>query len=172
MNTPDSPEWIAARRNFVEAGGHTTQSFGLGRILGQIYAMLYLSPRPMCLDDIAAELDVSKASVSTTIRQLERWTAVKRVWVRGDRRDFYEAETDFQSVLKHGLLATLRKKLDTAGLQISHVEDCLKEVRANQPAPVNNAETMDVVVARLERARKFHSKVNGLLSNPLLDHLL
>src|ERR1043166_365952 len=103
-----SPSWLAARRKFVEAGGHTTQSFGLGRIMGQMYALLYLSPRPMCLDDIAHELGVSKASVSTTIRQLERWTAVKPVWVKGDRRDFYEAETDFQSVMKHGLLATLR----------------------------------------------------------------
>lgn len=172
MDSPNSPQWIAARRNFVEAGGHTTQSFGLGRILGQIYALLYLSPHPMCLDDIAAELDVSKASVSTTIRQLERWTAVKKVWVRGNRRDFYEAETDFQSVLKHGLLETLRKKLNTAGLQIGHVEECLKEVRANETPSGNNGDTMDVVVARLERARKFHSKVNGLLSNPLLDHLL
>src|SRR5436309_1683950 len=93
--TTISPSWLAARRKFVEAGGHTTQSFGLGRIMGQIYAVLYLSPTPMCLDDIAKELGVSKASVSTTVRQLERWAAVKRVWVHGDRKDYYEAETDF-----------------------------------------------------------------------------
>jgi DNA-binding transcriptional regulator GbsR (MarR family) len=164
------PEWVTARRKFVEAGGHTTQSLGLGRMIGQMYALLYLSPKPMCLDDIALELGISKASVSTTIRQLERWTAVKRVWVRGDRRDFYEAETDFQSVIKHGVLATLRKKLDTAGSQIQVVEQSLKEATAQNNGGTD--EMLDVVVARLEKARKFQSKVNGLLSNPLLDHLL
>src|SRR6266705_2328998 len=100
MAGSSNTEWLVARSNFIEAGGHTTQSFGLGRIIGQIYALLYLSPIALCLDTIAEELGVSKASVSTTIRQLERWTAVKRVWMKGDRRDFYEAETDFQSVLK------------------------------------------------------------------------
>lgn len=139
-------------------------------MLGQMYALLYLHPQPMCLDEIAAELGISKASVSTTIRQLERWTAVKRVWVKGDRRDFYEAETDFQSVLKHGVLATLRKKLDTAGAQIQVVEQCLKEAALQNHGPADD--TMAVVIARLERARKFQSKVNGLLGNPLLDHLL
>ena len=98
----DSPSasWPAVRRKFIEAGGSTTQSFGLGRILGQMYALLYLSPTPLCLDDIVRELSVSKASVSTTVRQLERWSAVKRVWVQGDRKDYYEAETDFQSILR------------------------------------------------------------------------
>ncbi len=163
-------EWVVARRKFVEAGGHTTQSFGLGRIIGQIYSLLYLSPAPLCLDDIAEELGVSKASVSTTIRQLERWTAVKRVWMKGDRRDFYEAETDFRSVLRHGLLATMRKKLETAGTQIDHIETCLKQAKANG----NGAKTkeMQIVVERLERAKKFHGKVHGLLTNPVLEHFL
>jgi len=131
MDHSASPDWLAARRGFIEAGGHTTQSFGLGRIVGQIYALLYLNPAPLCLDEIAAELGVSKASVSTIIRQLERWTAVKRVWVKGDRRDYYEAETDFQAVLKHGLLAAMRKKLETAGAHIDTIEHCLKAARAD-----------------------------------------
>ncbi|MCG3148390.1 MAG: hypothetical protein PCFJNLEI_01833 [Verrucomicrobiae bacterium] len=170
MSPTPQPQWITARRKFIEAGGHTTQSFGLGRMIGQMYALLYLSPRPMCLDEIAQELGISKASVSTTIRQLERWTAVKSVWVKGDRRDFYEAETDFQAVLKHGLLATLRKKLDTAGKQIQVVEECLKE--ATNQTNGDDDKAMEVVVSRLERAKHFQGKVNGLLSNPLLDHLL
>src|ERR1043166_150926 len=165
-----SPSWLAARRKFVEAGGHTTQSFGLGRIMGQIYALLYLSPVPLCLDDIAKELGVSKASVSTTVRQLERWAAVKRVWVKGDRKDYYEAETDFHAVLRHGFLATMRKKLETAGTQITHVEVTLKDTYAG--ANGSGDKDMQIVVERLERAKQFQSKVHELLSNPLLDHLL
>ena len=168
MSRNQSAEWIAARRRFIEAGGHTTQLFGLGRILGQLYALLYLSPRPLCLDEIVSELGVSKASVSTTARQLEHWTAVKRVWVRGDRRDFYDAETDFQSLLKRGVLATLRKKLETAGTQMAVVEACLEEAGSNG----NHGEDMDLIVTRLKKAKKFHGQISTLLDNPLIDHLL
>jgi DNA-binding transcriptional regulator GbsR (MarR family) len=168
-NSPTLP-WLDARRKFVEAGGHTTQSFGLGRIIGQIYALLYLSPAPMCLDDIASELDVSKASVSTTVRQLERWAAVKRVWVRGDRRDYYEAETDFHAVLRHGLLSTMRKKLETAGGQLTHVEATLKQAQSKNNGAGD--EQMQVVAERLARAKQFQTKLHELLTNPLIDHLL
>ena len=168
MNRTKTAEWMAVRRSFIEAGGHTTQLFGLGRILGQLYSLLYLSPRPLCLDEIVEELGVSKASVSTTVRQLERGKAVKRVWIRGDRRDFYEAETDFQLVLKQGVLATLRKKLETAGTQLAVVESCLNEVGSNG----GHDKDMEVLEARLKKAKQFHSQISSLLGNPLVDHLL
>ncbi len=65
-----------AKREMIEAGGRTAQSFGLNRLLGQIYVLLYLTPHPLTLDDIAQALGVSKASVSIACRQLESWAAV------------------------------------------------------------------------------------------------
>ena len=165
-----SKELAATRHRFVEAGGHTTQSFGLGRIIGQIYSLLYLSAKPLCLDDIVSELSVSKASVSTTVRQLERWSAVKRVWVQGDRKDYYSAETDFRTVIGQGLLANLRKKLDTAGRQLDHVAESFSKVQKLENG--EKSEEMVVLAERLAHAKRFQSKVNGLLSNPLLDYLL
>jgi DNA-binding transcriptional regulator GbsR (MarR family) len=170
MNTSSSKPLDAARRKFIEAGGNTTQSFGFGRIPGQLFALLYLSANPLCLDDIARELGVSKASVSTTVRQLEQWAAVRRVWVKGDRKDYYEAETDFGTMLRHGLLMTFRKKLETAGSQIRHVEDSLK--RAMEKVDDTQRQEMQVVADRLQRARDFHEKIHGMLNNPVIDHLL
>ncbi len=164
------PEYLHARRKFIEAGGQTTNSFGIGRILGQTYALLYLSPKPLCLDDIVKELGVSKASVSTTVRQLESWSAIKRVWVKGDRKDYYEAETDFNSVLRNGLLAIVRKKLDTAGNQLAQVEDSLSE--AMESLNGDDQEEVEIVAKRLQRAKQFHKKLNDLLSNPLIDHFI
>ena len=160
----------AACRRFIEAAGHTTQSFGLGRILGHIFALLYLNPRPLCLDEIVSELGVSKASVSTAVRQLERWSAVRRVWVRGDRKDYYEAETDFHVVIRSGLLTALRKKFGTAGDQIGEVEKSLHEMLSATNG--EQREEVEKVAERLERAKQFHEKLNSLLSSPLLDELL
>jgi DNA-binding transcriptional regulator GbsR (MarR family) len=170
MSPTASQPLDAARRKFIEAGGNTTQSFGFGRIAGQLFALLYLSAKPLCLDDIVRELGVSKASVSTTVRQLEQWAAVRRVWVKGDRKDYYEAETDFGTMLRHGLLTTFRKKLETAGTQIGHVESTLR--RAMEKADDAQRQEMQVVAERLERAKNFHDKIHGMLTNPVIDHLL
>lgn len=160
----------ATRKKFIEAGGHTTQSFGFGRIIGQIYALLYLHPKPMCLDDIATELGVSKASVSISIRQLQAWSAVKRVWVKGDRRDYYEAETNFNNLLRNGLLEMIRKKLETAGGQLAMAENSMQEALAEING--DDREELETIAERLQQAKRFHSRINGLLTNPLVDHLL
>jgi HTH-type transcriptional regulator, glycine betaine synthesis regulator len=122
------------------------------------------------LDDIARELGVSKASVSTTVRQLEQWAAVRRIWVKGDRKDYYEAETDFGTMLRHGLVTTFRKKLETAGAQIGHVETTLQ--RAMEKVDDTERQEMQVVAERLQQAKNFRDKIHGILSNPLIDDLL
>jgi DNA-binding transcriptional regulator GbsR (MarR family) len=121
------------------------------------------------LHEIAAELGVSKASVSTAVRQLERWSAIKRVWVKGDRRDFYEAETDFNTVIRNGLLVTLRKKFETAGKHMEVIENSLKKVKVSN---VSRRNDIEIIEERLQRAREFHGKLNSLLASPLADHLL
>lgn len=163
-------QYLHARRKFIEAGGQTTHSFGFGRIIGQTYALLYLSPKPLCLNDIVTELGVSKASVSTTVRLLESWTAIRRVWVKGDRKDYYEAETDFNVLLRSGLLTVIRKKLETAGKQLDQVEGSL--VAAIESLNGNEHEEVDTVAKRLRQAKQFHKKLSDLLGNPLIDHFL
>ena len=49
----------AAKWEMVEAGGRTVQSFGLNRLFGQIYVLLYLSDEPQSLDSLARQLGVS-----------------------------------------------------------------------------------------------------------------
>ncbi len=163
--------WADARWRFIEAGGRTTQSFGLGRMIGQIYAFLYLSDEPRCLDDIADGLAVSKASVSIGVRQLEGWLAVRKIWIKGDRKDFYEAETDFGVILRSGLLDSLAKKLNTAGEQLALVESSVKEAAAGHNGDADGDHFRNIA-KRLKEARKFHGKLNGLLNNPIVKRLL
>ena len=61
----------------------------------RIFGLLYLSPGPLSLDEIAAELSQSKSNVSLNIRVLVEWHLVRRRPVPGSRRDHYEAATDF-----------------------------------------------------------------------------
>ena len=85
------PELEQIRERFIETGGHITQSIGVGRVIGQVFAHIYFSPRPQTLDDLTRELHISKGAASMSVRQLEQWGAVRRVWVKGERKDYYEA---------------------------------------------------------------------------------
>lgn len=149
----------------VEAGGRTALSFGLPRIFGQIYMLLYLSDKPLSLDELTEQLGVSKASVSIAGRKLESWSAVKKVWVRGDRRDYYEAETDFRTILNNGLLTSLSKKLDSARIQIDRSLQMLEQ-------SADNAERKGFLRERLNLAEKRRKRIASVLDNPLLRGML
>jgi len=151
-----------AKWEMVEAGGRTAQSFGLNRLLGQIYMLLYLSDESLALDTLAKQLGVSKASVSIACRQLSSWGAVHRIWVKGDRRDYYSAETDFTRILVSGVLPSVAKKLDSAKVQI---ERSLKLLKENGP----DGQKADFLCKRLEDADRYRTWVVRFMDNPMVQ---
>jgi DNA-binding transcriptional regulator GbsR (MarR family) len=93
----------AVNDSMLEGLGQLADYFGYNRVIGKMYGALLLSPQPMSLDDLVDHLSVSKASVSMNMRMLENLGIVREVWVRGDRRKFYEAESDFWKILTNVL---------------------------------------------------------------------
>ncbi len=79
--------------------GRLARFFGFGEVMGRMYGTLMLSPEPMSLDDLAGSLEISKGSVSMNVRDLERWGMAKEVWVRGERKKYYRAESDLWQVI-------------------------------------------------------------------------
>ncbi|MFQ5613750.1 MAG: GbsR/MarR family transcriptional regulator [Anaerolineae bacterium] len=89
-----------AKQNLIRGVGRISSFWGLNKAMGELYGLLYLSPRPMSLDEMTGALKISKASVSIHMRALERIKMVRKVWNVGDRRDYYEAEIDFWEIAK------------------------------------------------------------------------
>jgi DNA-binding transcriptional regulator GbsR (MarR family) len=147
----------------IEAGGRTAETFGVSRLLGQIYTLLYLRNEPLSLDDIATELAVSKASVSIACRQLATFGALHRSTRRGDRRDFYEAVQDFRGLLQNGLLPILEKKLESARIQI---DKCRRMLAEGNDGPSHR------LLERLDEAETRRKKISDLIGNPLVRRLL
>ena len=155
----------SAKWEMIEAGGRTAQSFGLNRLFGQIYILLYLNDGPLSLDSLADQLGVSKASVSIACRQLESWGAIHKSWVKGDRKDYYVAETSFNHILGNGLLASVSKKLDSARVQIGRSLEMIEK------SGLDGAK-VEFLRKRLSEADGYRSRVERLLNNPLVRKLL
>ena len=81
MCTMNSKKLEMAQHKFMEGIGRMCHTFGFNKLLAQLYALLYLNGRPFSLDEMVEVLGVSKGNISVNIRELERWGAVKNVWV-------------------------------------------------------------------------------------------
>ena len=105
---------------FVDGIGTAAATSGiLSQLQGRIFALLYLQPSSLPLEDIAAELGQSKSNVSINIRGLVEWHLVRRVPVAGSRKDHYEAATSFwrvmQEIMERRFRWTVRQVLATLG---------------------------------------------------------
>ena len=105
---------------FVDGLGAAAATSGiLNQLQGRIFALLYLQPRPIALEDIAAELEQSKSNVSVNIRGLVEWHLVRRTRVAGSRKDHCEAATDFwrvmQEIMERRFRWNVRQVLAAAG---------------------------------------------------------
>ena len=90
-----------ARDVFVDGMGAASATSGvLSQLQGRIFATLYLEDHPLSLDEIAEALQQSKSNISTNIRGLAEWHLVRRVAVRGSRKDHYQAADDFWRVMQ------------------------------------------------------------------------
>ncbi len=72
--------------------GKLIEFWGFKRNMGRIWSVLYLSPDPLSAEDLRQSLRLSSGAVSMTVNDLLRWGVVRKVWVQGERKDFYTAE--------------------------------------------------------------------------------
>lgn len=110
---------------FIETSGDLAASVSINRIVGQLYALLYIRKDPVSLDEMVEKLNVSKGNVSVNIRVLENWQAVKKVWVKGSRKDYYTAETDFLKVALTRLNEGLNRRIHSAGEKLEEIKKIL-----------------------------------------------
>jgi DNA-binding transcriptional regulator GbsR (MarR family) len=104
-----------AMANFIETMGLVLESEGLPRIAGRIFGLLLVSEEARSLDDLAAELEVSKGSVSTNTRLLEERGVLERVSRPSDRRDYYRVTRDLFSHTMAQRLARWQRFHETIG---------------------------------------------------------
>lgn len=150
-----------AQHKFIEHIGKLCDSFGLNKFVAQLYALLYLSDRPLSLDDMVERLGVSKGNISINIRELEKWGAVKNIWVKGSRKDYYEAELDLKKVIANKLKSGIQKR-------INEVSDMSDEFKSIVESAENELSDDEKKVARVyeERLKKI-DELKGLALSAL-----
>ncbi len=113
-------------QSFVLHFGEMGSRWGINRTVGQIYALLYVSPEPLCADEIVEALGISRSNVSMSLRELQAWNLVLLRHLPDDRRDFFTTPDDVWQILR--TLAEERKKRE-----VDPTLSVLREILMQQP---------------------------------------
>src|SRR5712691_10712827 len=113
-----------AVERFVLHWGDMGGQWGVNRSVSQIHALLYLSERPRTAEEIADQLGLARSNVSNSIRELMAWNLIRRVPVKGDRRDHFEAETDLWEIAMRIAAVRKERELDPA---VDALKACVAE---------------------------------------------
>ncbi|WP_291014285.1 GbsR/MarR family transcriptional regulator [Hydrogenophaga sp.] len=98
----------ALNREFVAHFGEMGSKWGINRTVGQIYALLYISPQALNAEEIAETLEFSRSNVSMGLKELQAWRLVRLRHQTGDRREYFEAPADVWEIFR--VLAEERRR--------------------------------------------------------------
>lgn len=96
--TPPSGALSALEIEVVDLFVQVSRLLGQPPSLGEIYGLLFISPRPLAMDDLMEQLKLSKGSASQGLKFLRGLGAVRPVDVAGDRRVHYEAVAELRNL--------------------------------------------------------------------------
>ncbi len=147
--------------HFTQSWGEIGFFWGINKVMGQLYALLFSSDRPLTLDDMCRQLDISRGNASMNIRALKEWGVIRKVRIKGDRKDYYELDEDIWKIIIHFVRERKKRELEPV---LDTMRRCSDLIRQNQKAM--NAEDKKqaaVFQKRLEGMIEISEGVNRIL---------
>ena len=143
---------------FILHWGEMGTRWGINRTVAQIHALLFLSPRPLHAEEIAATLGVARSNVSTSLRELQGWRIVRVTHILGDRRDHFESLKDVWEMFR--VIVEERKKRE-ADPTLAMLRDAVTDAKSPGAADAYTRERLgdmlqffEQVTAWVEQTRK------------------
>ena len=126
--------------HFGEMGGR----WGINRTVGQIYALLYVSAKPLNADEVGEALGFSRSNVSMGLKELQSWNLVRLIHLPGDRREYFQAPEDVWAIFRTLAIERRKREIDPT---LSMLRDALME----QPAVAEDIHAQ----ARMKQMHEF-----------------
>ncbi|WP_439153112.1 GbsR/MarR family transcriptional regulator [Winogradskyella sp.] len=89
-----------AKNKFISTWGSLGTLWGINKAMAQIQALLFISIKPLSMEDIMKELKISRGNTSMNLRQLMDWGIVTKVLVSGERKEYFTTEKDVQELAR------------------------------------------------------------------------
>lgn len=148
-----------ARDEFIAQWGALGTQWGINRTMAQIHALLMTSPQAMCTDEVMEELQVSRGNAHTNLKELTNWGLIRMIVIRGDRRDYYEAEKDVWHIFTIIARERKRREIEPA---LAILNKCAEETKGLKSV---EAKTFHTQMKDLEEFVGFASKMSDRVAS-------
>ncbi|WP_135854162.1 GbsR/MarR family transcriptional regulator [Halorussus salinus] len=163
----DSDATERAREEVVEAMARAAEVYGIKPSYGRLYGLLYFAEEPLSLDELVAESDYAKSTVSTAMSALERYHFVHRRSIPGEgKKAYFEADTDFWYVFQQLLNQEVRSEVKIMTRALDEAAQTLREA---------DSERADRDLEKVERLLAVYEKGDtalGVLTSSSFDQIM
>jgi DNA-binding transcriptional regulator GbsR (MarR family) len=159
METQSAPSLSDFQRENILLFVNTAKALSVPRTVGEIFGLLFSTAEPLSLDQVVTLLGISKGSASQGLRWLRDVGAVKSVYVDGDRRDYFEAETELRRLILGFLRETVEPHLSRGPNYIERISS------AAQQSPDSDKKFAISRATKLSRWHKFASQTLPMFLN-------
>lgn len=128
---------------FVLHCGEMGSRWGINRTIGQVYALLFLSPVALSAEEICERLQISRSNASVALRELESWRLLRREHRPGERREFYRAPEDLWLIFRTMVEERHRREVEPT-------LSMLREALLTEPASAEEFLARERMAAMLE----------------------
>jgi len=148
-----------ARNMFVRRWGEMGGYWGISRTMAEIHALLFVSRKPLCTDDVMDQLKISRGNTSMNLRALVDWGLIERVHILGDRKEYFTADTDVWRMFETIMRERKRREVEPIFATLDRCEELVaSEPRGDGIDPVEASELQ----TRVRELRRFLTTMGRL----------
>ena len=149
-------EYQEAKDKFISTWGSLGSLWGINKAMAQIQALLFISTKPLSMEEIMKDLKISRGNTSMNLRQLMDWGIVTKTLVAGERKEFFTTEKDVQELARIIAVERSRREIKPVVKVLNDVSSITddgtaktKELIKQTKALHELTETMDVMINKL-----------------------
>jgi DNA-binding transcriptional regulator GbsR (MarR family) len=142
-------------RRWGEMGGY----WGISRTMAEIHALLFVTGEALCADDVMAQLHVSRGAASMNLRALVDWGLVRRAHRLGDRKEYFQADTDVWHMFETIMRERRRREIEPI---VGTIDRCRELVAELHGADAGSAAEAREFRRRLDELHGFLTTMGAL----------
>lgn len=164
MDTKDGPpaSISAIDERLVSFFIDGVRMLGMPKSVGEIFGVLYASPKPLTMLDLVNRLGISKGSASQGLKMLRTLGAVREVNYHDDRKTYFEADVELKKLVGGFIREEIRPHLQSGQKKLKALEKELPKI--------SEPELREFYEERIKRLERWSGKANLVL--PLLQKFL
>ncbi|NVK23512.1 MAG: GbsR/MarR family transcriptional regulator [Gammaproteobacteria bacterium] len=126
---------------FVMHFGEMGSRWGFSRTIGQMLALIVITPESLNADDISETLKISRGNVSMALKELQSWRLVKLVHKAGDRKDYFVAAGSIWDLAKTVFEERSKREVDPT---LSMLRGALLETPEDEAAQYSQQKMQEI----------------------------